>query len=95
MIMYLLVLVRTVGRTDVICSWFLWVHLGIDRVADVVLLGVTPAVLPHALLSSEHGLAAFILAVEVFCVLHVTLLEATSFILVKPQQILLPHILGN
>ena len=91
----LLVLVWTVGRTDIICSWFLRVHLGIDRVTDVVLLGVTSAMLPHPLLSPKHRLAAFILAVKVLCVLHITLLEATALILVKPQQILLPHILGD
>ena len=71
----LLVLVWTVGRTDIICSWFLRVHLGIDRVTDVVLLGVTSAMLPHPLLSPEHRFAALIL--------------------VKPQQILLPHILRD
>ena len=67
-------------------------YLSIHRLTDRVLLGVVLAMLSHPFLISEHCLTTLILAVEMFSVLHLTLLEATAFILVKPQQVLLPHI---
>ena len=75
--------VLTGGGTASLCAWLLGVDLGKEGLADLVLLEVILPVLPHALLSSEHSFAAFVLAVEVLRVLYIALLEAAAFLGIK------------
>lgn len=71
------------------------VHLAEEGVADVILLEVVLAVLTHALLRPEHGLAALVLAVEVLGILDFALLEAAALLGVEAQHVILPDILGD
>ena len=78
MIVSLLVLMRTRCRTSILTARLLRVHLVVHGVADEVLLGVVPPVLPDTILVPEHCLTSLILAVKVFSVLHLTLLQSTN-----------------
>ena len=78
MIVSLLVLMRARWRTSILAARLLRVHLVVHGVADEVLLGVVPPVLPHSILVPEHCLTTLILAVKVFSVLHLTLLQSTN-----------------
>ena len=51
--------------------------------------------LPHPVLRPEDGLAALVLAVEVLGVLHLALLEPAALVLVEPEEVLLPDVLGD
>ena len=76
-------------------AWLLGIDLGEEGLADLVLLEVVLPMLPNTLLRSEHSLAALVLAVEVFSVLHIALLEATAFLGIEAKQVVLPGILGH
>ena len=95
MVVDLLVPVGAGGGTGLLGAGLLGVHLGVHRVRDVVLLRVAAAVLAHPLLRAEHGLAALVLAVEVLRVLDLALLEPAPLVLVEPEEVLLPHVLGD
>ena len=85
----------TVRGAVLVRAWLVWVHLGVERLADVVLQEVVPAVLPHTFLRPEDSLAALVLAVEVLGVLHLALLEPATLVLVEPEEVLLPDVLRD
>ena len=90
-----LLAVGTVGRAELLRARLLRLHLGVEGLADVVLLEVVPPVLPHPVLRPEDGLAALVLAVEVLGVLHLAILEPAALALFKPEEVLLPDVLRD
>ena len=73
--------------------------LGVDlleeRLRDLVLDEVVPAVLLDAVLGAEERLAALVLAVVVLSLLHLAALEPAALAGVKVQEVVAPNVVGD